>query len=148
MIHNALRQELLDNSTVTALIGESTAARIYPQIARQGVARPLIVYSQISADHAHHLRGAAGLVQARFQIDSYGADAAGARLLSDKVRLALDGQYDTTFGSGDYTAAVRSCVLEDEREGFDTPFDGGQSGVHRVIQTFSIWHTETVPTFA
>lgn len=147
MMESALVQELTDNAAVSALVGTGASARIYPQIAAQGAAKPYLVYQLISGEHGHHLRAASGLVQSRVQIDSYGSTYSGAKTLADKVRLALDGQLAGTLGSGSYTASIRSITLENEQDGFDNPRDGGALGIHRVIQDYSIWHTETVPTF-
>lgn len=142
MIEAAIRQELVDNADVAALV----ATRVYPQIAAQGAAKPYLVYTRISTDRPRHLLSAAGIYSARIQIDAYGSTYSQAKTLADKTRLCLDGLEHETIGSGGTTAYVRSVMLDGEYDGFDNPNDGGQLGTHRVIQDFIVWAAETVPT--
>lgn len=141
-VEYAIRQRLVDTTAVAALV----ASRIYPQIAQQGAQRPYIVYQVISTDRPRHLLATSGLVSNRIQIDSYGVDYMGAKLLADKVRLSLDGLKHRTIGSDGYTAFVYGVALDSERDELDEPFDGDQLGVHRIVQDYIVWSTETVPS--
>ena len=141
-IEYAARQRLVDDTAVAALV----ATRIYPQIAQQGAALPYVVYSVISADRPRHLLSASGIVTKRIQFDCFGSTYVQARLLADKLRLSLDGIKHTTIGSGSYTHFCNGVMLDGEQDGFDEPFDADQLGVHRIIQDYIFWSTETVPS--
>ena len=64
----ALRELLLDNSALSAMVGGS---RIYPGQLPQGETATSIVYNQVSDVGSYTLDGPSGLAQQRFQIDAW-----------------------------------------------------------------------------
>ena len=74
---------------ITALVGSTTSARIYPVYAKQKAALPFIVYVQSGGDSHRHLGGGSGIRRTVLQVYCYGATQSGADALAEQVRLAL-----------------------------------------------------------
>lgn len=125
-------------SAITDLV----STRIFPQVAPQGVTEPFVVYTRISGANGHHMGGADGLQQSRYQFDAYGSYAQ-VKSIEDAIRQALDG-YRGAMGS----EIVQTCHLMDARDLYDAPADGSQFGTHRVSMDFFIAYVEDVPTFS
>lgn len=142
-IRDALRQELVDNAAVTALVG----SRIRPGIARTADAMPFITYSKENNSHIRHQGASSGRAEARFLIECYDKTAKKADALADTVRLALD-TFNGTLGSGDNTALGVRIWLETDNEGFEEPDSGTEVKQFFVSMDFSVWYQEVVPTFS
>jgi hypothetical protein len=89
----AVRDVLLAASEVAALVG----TRIYPSVAPQGVARPFVVLTLVSAVpyHTHDGRPAELLEAARVQVRAYGPEYAATHAVAtaiDDVLGALAGE--------------------------------------------------------
>lgn len=72
-------------------VGGIAADRIYPNIAEQGAARPLITYQQIGGIRDEVLTGPTGSVNSRFQINCWADTYEVVRDLAGAVRGAMDG---------------------------------------------------------
>lgn len=141
-IRNALRQELVDNAAVTALVG----SKVRPGIADTDDALPYLVYSKDRNDHTRHQTASSGRALARFTITATDTTAEKADALYDVVRLALD-TFTGTLGSGGNTAADVRITLADDNEGFEEPDAGTEVKKFFVIMDFLVWYKEVVPTF-
>lgn len=86
-------------STITALVGATTASRIYEVTAKQGESMPYIVYETFADNSEEHLGGISGLATERIQVDCYAATSAGAYALAEVVRLAPLQMFRGTMGS-------------------------------------------------
>jgi hypothetical protein len=142
-VENALSKILAGSIGVTDLV----SARIYPHMAVQSAALPYIAYMRISGTHEHHMDSASGLARARVQIDCLAATYDGAKTLADKVRLALDGFVGDVTIAGQ-TLTLQDCFLSEHRDGYDTPVNGKDTGIPRVMMDFSVWYEEVIPTFS
>ena len=128
-VHKDLRDYLLADSTITALVGQ----RVYVEELPQNSPLPAITFLRVNVDHDHDLEGETGLATARFQIDSWADSPLNALALAERVRLRLDG-YQGTMGS----TTVQSILLDAERE-------WSEEIEARVLQEFLVSYTEAVP---
>lgn len=109
---------------LNALVG----ARIYPDVAPQGVAVPYVVWQEISDLEVNDLGGSSaesgGLDQYRVQVTCWAATGTQARAIRKQVRAAMAA-----------SALFRSIQIDARSAGFepDTKLYGAQSD-------FSVWH--------
>lgn len=129
---------LESKTALTDLVG----TRMHPQIAPQGLTEPFLVFSRISGASGHHMTGADGLQQARYQFDAYGTYPQ-VKSVEGALRQSLDG-YRGAMGS-EY---VQTCHVLDSRDLYEEPGDKQQFGTHRVSMDFLIAYVEDVPTFS
>lgn len=85
-IESAIYEILKADSPVVTLV----SSRIYPIYLAQNCTMPAITYQQVSGDREYTVEGAIGMVQGRFQVNCWDDDYAGARALSEAVRIALE----------------------------------------------------------
>lgn len=131
-----VRALLLQNGSVTQLVGD----RIFQRLSPQDITSPTIVFSIISRPHDHTMEGSSGYASARVQVNCYGPTAAIADRLGEAVRLTLQG-YKGTIGDTD----VHHCLLLDDRDGMD-PAPGAQ-GRRLFVNSldFELAHREARP---
>lgn len=127
-------------SALTALV----STRIYPGSAPTSAEMPYITYAVVSGNHEHHMTAASGLVNHLIQFDVWASSYLTLAPAADELRKSMDGFNGGQMG----TVEVRSAMLQDEADEFVPATDASQEGVHRRRMDFSIWHTETVPTFS
>lgn len=130
-IEEAITSHLTTNAGVAALV----ASRVYPKQMPQAPTYPAIVYHRISGPREHSQTGSSGLAHPRFQFDLYARSYAGAKNLSEKVRLAFD-DFRGSMGGGS-GVEVDAVFLEDDGDDYD---DDLQVYMFRVDYTF--WHGE------
>lgn len=90
VIYNVLK----DNAGVSALVG----TKIYPMVAPQGTASPLVVYQRIDNDPNDTKTGTSKLDFHRVQITAWGATNTEAESLDDAIRTAIDRYEGTVSG--------------------------------------------------
>jgi len=137
MVEKAINARLLAVSGVTTLVD----TRIYPELAPQKAALPYVVYTRVDSEHLMTKDNAAGLANARIQINSVAATYLKAKQLAEQVRLALQGWAGT--GNG---VTVKVILPGNE---FDSPVMAGDATDEtrkRVIQDFKVWFAETNPS--
>ena len=102
-----VRDILLAAPAVTALVG----TRIYPSVAPQGVARPYVVLTLVSAvpHHTHSDAPAALLEAARVQVDCYGPEYAATHAVATAVDDVL----------GALSGSPMSATKEREQDGYE-----------------------------
>lgn len=122
-------------SAITALVGSSTGARIYPERPKQGVATPYCVISQNGGRAVTHLGGRSSLRETTFEIFSVG----GTRAQADQLSTAIDDELtpgDKTMGS----TRVTDCVQNMHRDsGDDLPIDGSDQTRYWARSSYTIW---------
>lgn len=83
-----IEAELVEHLTANV---PSIGGRIYPVHAPQNPTHPYITYKRISDPRLYSLDGANGLVEARYQIESWSTTYADKSTTAEALRLALDG---------------------------------------------------------
>lgn len=122
----ALQQKVYETLGGFAGLSAAVGARIYPDIAPQGVARPFVVWQEIFTDPMNNLGGSvesSGLTNFLIQVTSWATTATLARDVDLQARLAM------------IAATQFKSLLRDSRSlGFemDTKLFGIQSD-------FSVW---------
>jgi len=127
MIESAIRSILINDDTVKAI-----TTRCYPVTIPQSPTYPLILYTKISGDRDHTLRGASGHAHPRFQIEAWSESYTGAKTLADAIRNALDDYTGTAAGT-----VIGSCLIDSERDIYESEIE-----VYRVAQDYFVWHEE------
>ena len=127
MIESALHYILVNDTTVKAI-----TTRCYPVTIPQSPTYPLILYTKISGDRDHALRGASGHAHPRFQIEAWAETYTGAKTLADAIRNALDDYSGTAAGT-----VIHSCLIESERDTYESEIE-----IYRIMQDYMIWHEE------
>jgi hypothetical protein len=106
MIEQSLYSALTNDSTVSALV----STRIYPVIAPQSAALPMIVYQRVSTVPVTSIDGDSGLDSVRMQVSCWAKTYAETKSLAAAVRSAvmanLIGVTDSELD--DYDAETRS----------------------------------------
>lgn len=129
------------------IVAEKVGADVYLQVARTNALLPYITIHRISENHVRHMTAVSGLVQATFQIDCWADNPIGAEALADVVRRSLDHLNHQDIGIAPNTATVRGAFLEGSLDDFEGVTHGTTPRIFVVHQTWTIWHTESVPTF-
>lgn len=132
-INTALYSKLTGASTITAIVGTGTAARVYPGIAPQGTARPCIVYSRNGSEHEHSLSGHTGFANSDIQIIAIADTYLGAESLASAVRATLDGWTSTS------TPAVQHSMIQSDSPDI-VNIEGTDAPIHIVVQEYNIRH--------
>lgn len=91
----------------TAGVTALCSTRIYPLVAPQEAALPLVVYTRISSGREYSLSGYSGFENLRMQIDCYGETYSDTKALSEAVVAAI--RASTTF----------AMSSDDPRESFE-----------------------------
>lgn len=93
-IDESLRDLLLNNAGVVALVGQSIHMMRLPQ----GTKAPCISYSRINTNPINALNTAARAEISTYQVDAWGKTQLQARDLAHKIKLALDAYIGTSLG--------------------------------------------------
>lgn len=117
-----VREKLLANSAVSALVG----TRIYPQVAPQGAGAPYLVLTVISDVPENTANGRVGELtrNARLQVDAYSERYEQANELAEAANLVIAGLTGTDL------SGLRLSQLDLYED--DSPR-------HRVSADYSIW---------
>ena len=139
-IEQALRQFIVDDPAISALIG----TRFYSMTVPQKAQTPYGRYQRVSSPRVSSHDGPTGLAHPRFQIDwvttseAVSVDAYGKVVeIAIVARRVLDG-----FRGMMNTVRVHLIALEDERDLFDS-----DSKLTGRSQDYVIWHQEEVTTW-
>ena len=127
---------------ITALVGATTSARIYPVYAKQNATLPHLVYVQNGGESHRHLGGGSGIRRTVLQVFAYAATQAGADALAEQVRLALANHRgamgDSTVNDCQQAAAPLT--------GWDQPQDSSDAAKYWTMLVFDLFHNETAVT--
>lgn len=128
-VEAVIRSRLTGNGAVAALAG----ARIYYAVLRQGGDLPAVRFSRIGAERPSVMGEDAGLVDASFQFDIWGATADDMANLRNAVRAALQRWND----SGSDPEIVEAFIADERDHGLDRDLNAYRAGVD-----VTIWHRE------
>lgn len=133
LLEVGLRTYLLENAEIRDLLGEGTAARIYPLVMPQAPARPTLVYRRVSTNRDRSTAGPTGTVAVRIQCDVWATSIEAyfeSCQIADAVRRACDG-YTGPMGN----VAVQECQFENDRH----LFEGEPSLYHVMFELFIVF---------
>lgn len=124
---------------ITALVGATTSARIYPVYAKQGAALPHLVYVQNGGESYRHLSKGSGIRRTVLQVFCYAATQAGADQLAEQVRLSL-ANYRGAMGD----SRVHDCQqAASALTGWDEAEDASDTARYWTMLVFDLMHNET-----
>lgn len=118
---SVLRQHLIDDDGVHALVGN----KIFPLVIPQGTNLPCITFQRLRSYPANTLSGASGLEHIDLEIDAWGNEYAQTKDVAKAVRLAMP-------TSGPWAAHLRYDSDDYEYTG---PY-------YRVLMRFNVWFLE------
>lgn len=133
-VERAIFTIMSGDATVGGLAGD----RIYPNYVPQDTAMPAVTYQQISGPRDNTLDGPSGLVNSRFQLNSWAATYAECDELTEAVRKAMSG-FSGTVGS------LIIQVIQVEDEGDIPAVKPGNDQLRRLGKRmdYRIWYCET-----
>lgn len=122
-----LYQRLTSQTAVSALVG----TRIYPLLAPQGTALPLVIYQRTGVNRPQSLAGNVGNPVITLQLTSYGTSYTSVKNIARAVRLAVDGWTGTTA-----SVTIQRTTLVSEADGVEMPADDQMLPYYSVQQSF------------
>jgi len=136
-IEKALVSMLTSDANVNAKVG----SRIFPVFVPKGQMLPAITYQEISGVRDSHMKGASGLVNARYQINCWTKKYRAARELADLVRVALAPESDT-YPDTIEGISIQAIMLLNENDVPSIHSDNEELSGHGKMLDFSIWFKE------
>ena len=127
------------------VVGLRVGFRVYRMVAARKAVFPYIVLQVISVRPVRHMTAAAGLRAQTVQLSCWAATADEMDALADEVRKSLDHRHHEDIGYEPDVVTLTAAFLESEIERTASAVGGGS--VFGKIQTWTIWHKETVPVF-
>jgi len=117
--------------------------RIYALRAPQNVTAPFVVYQRIAGERDHHLKGASGIVQARFLIDVYDREYHASRLLAADIEDVLDGYSGiVAFGNDSPQETIKVAAITCQSD-VDLMDESDEPFLYRVSTDYLItYHQE------
>lgn len=106
---------------------------------------PVVVLNQVTIAHASSMDGGAGLAQAQYQIDCVGLTSPSAEAVRDAI-FELTHGFDGAIGTPSVT--VESMIAATGNDLPDPPETNDEVVQFRKILNVSIWHRESIPSFA
>ena len=133
----AIKTHLKAFPVITDSIGSGTAARIYSNLAKQGVQLPYIVFEVFSGRSYEHINGVSGMAMNRVQIDCFGATKSAAFNLAELVRGNMQ------MWRGDVGGIFVNNITSDGgyERGFDKATTGGNQRRYWISRDFLITYT-------
>lgn len=129
-----IEQALHDQLAATTAVTDIVSTRIYPEMLPENPTLPAITYQRTSGARTQVMSAASGLAAPHFQVDAWAATYAAVKALATQVRKALDGYTGTLGGTGGVAADI---MLLNDIDLLDP-----ETGWHRVVMDFEIWHPE------
>ncbi len=130
----ALRNRLIADATVVALIG----TRIYPRRLPQNPQLPAVTYSRVRGTSVTGHTGPSGYAAARLQFDSWAVTDLAARNLSGALKLRLNGFKGFVSGVTFHHVLFDSDQDLDE----DVPVANGTRGLYRNSAEYQVAFAE------
>lgn len=131
--------KLKATASITALIGSGASARIYEDVAKQGVAAPYIVYLQGDGGESYrHHGGITSLRETVVHVYCYGDTTANANALAEAVKLAGELGGQSSWGS----TAVHTVTASIPDGGTESPIDGSDTNKPWRRVVLRILHTQ------
>ncbi len=117
-IRPALREFILADASISALVTTGGISRVYPIKIPQGIKLASIVYTRISGRGDYHMGGPSGLAMPRYQLDAWAPTGDAATTLANLIKDRIDG-YRGIMGTGPAAVTVQGVFMADEREDYD-----------------------------
>lgn len=136
-IKPAIRQKLLQNTAITALVGQ----RIYPSRMPQDMQFPSIVVTVISGNSENHMQNADRLIYSTVQLDILSLSEDQAYQIAEYVRNSLDG-----FSGTIAAIQVGYCWLTRLQDDWTAPQNASDVGISRVSLDFNTCYFVAEPT--
>ena len=131
----ALRELVIGDGGIAALIGVGDAARYFPGTAPAGTKLPYITWQRIADDRHSHQGGTAALAGPDFQLDIWGADSETVDALEKALRSRLDGFRGLVVG-----VDVAGVFIQGAGDEFREPRDGSEAQTHRTRLDVTFWY--------
>lgn len=144
-----LYKDIFAYLSTTSPVKEQVATRIFglqiPQLSAADIKSlggpyPAIRYEESVIEHVRHLQGGSQTCQTALQIDCYAESYPAVKQLADGVRRVLD-----TFQGPMGNTEIKEIILESEEDIYEDPVDASDKGVFRVMQDYTVWHSESLP---
>jgi len=87
----SVEQQMVAVARLHAGLAALVAARIYPLVLPQSPTLPAVVYQRISGPRVHAIGSGSFLASPRIQWSCWATTYAGAKVVADELRAALDG---------------------------------------------------------
>jgi hypothetical protein len=130
-MEEALVAYLLANAGLAGLVG----TRVYWVERPQAEQLPALTLTKISAPRAYTMKGSAGLVAARVQVDCWAETFGTAKLVARSLVAAIGGR---RFDAGG--VSFRGVFVEDENDTSEPRPGGGR--MSRTRLDLLLWHSE------
>jgi len=143
-LHAAIASHLLHDSRVAWLVKD----QVYRTFAPQRATYPYITYQKVTESRERHYTAVTGLVSSGLQIDCWSKDSNEVLKVADAIRRSLDGLHHTTIGMAPNSITIKAAFLTSSIDDFEVPTEADNRGIFRVVMTWDIWHTETIPELA
>ncbi len=143
-INQSLASHLLHDSRVVQYVG----GRVYHMVAPPNTPTPYITYQRITEGRERHMTAVAGLVETEFDVNCWSKSSNEASELADAVRRSLDHKYNSTLGRAPYKDTLAAAFLDNVFDDYEAPSDSSERGIFRVLQSWIVWHTESIPELA
>ena len=130
-IEGSFYTKLAADDTVGGYVG----TRIYQGQAPQNPTMPYIVYNRASGIPLFSSTQPLPTFHTIWQVDNIAGAINTVRALADGTREEMNGW------TNESSPEVGRCFLTNEINDFDSPADGSEIGIFRIIQTYSIWHS-------
>jgi hypothetical protein len=144
LIEVALKTFLSQSVAVTALLGSSSAIRIYPLVLPQVPVWPCATYQRISGVRDRATLGPTGTTYARIQFDVWAADTKAdgggylaAKNAADAMRKHLDGFRGLMGSSTVGQIFVQAVEIENDRDDYEP-----DARLYRVGFDVTLWFGE------
>lgn len=129
IIEQAIREELLLNDALTALVSK----RIYYVNAPQDVKVPYIIIIKVSGPRVQSHDGMSHLVNARVQVSIFGSTYKDCKQIAQQVQSSL-AAFSGVMGGG---MEVGNILYINETDFYET-----NTLLYHVAQDYMIWHKE------
>ena len=139
-------QALVSHFKANAAVRQRVGVRVYRQLAARKAALPYVVIERAGTTHERHQTAVAGLAESAFEVTCWATSADEAEDLADDLRKSLDMREHVDIGSQPNVITIRSAVLDNDSETLISDDAVGRP-IFGVVMAWSLWHTETVPTF-
>jgi len=133
MITDAIDSLLINNSSITDLVGD----RIYSQVREQLDGLPAITYQVISGIRGHDMSGPSGLVEGRIQINCFATTPLASLQLAAVVRAALSGLSGSPAG-----VRIECMLLEDQSDLPSIEPENEEMNVYAQMMDFYVLYKE------
>jgi len=144
-----LYKDIFNYLTTTTPVKEQVATRVFglqiPQFSEADIKAlggpyPALCYEESIIEHIRHLGGGSETCQTSLQINCYAETYPAVKQLADSVRRVLD-----TFAGEMGSTTIKEIILESEEDIYEDPVDASDKGVYRVMQDYTVWHSESLP---